>query len=127
MAEHSINSAPRQRVPTGRTSGDEEAALVNENEHSQISEKPQHPHHLYNVPDTEGMYRFWRRFTRRGKKNIGVMQSLRAFLLSSCMFPPNIPERWEMIQSMFRAKPLSPRHASCLGFALGNERRLVSR
>jgi Ca2+:H+ antiporter len=94
MAEHGTNLAPRQRVFTGRTSGDEEAAIVNEiHEHTQISEKPQHPHHHLNVPDTEGMYRFWHRFTRKGKKNIGVMQSLRAFIFSSCMFIPNPLQR----------------------------------
>jgi len=100
MAEHDPNSAPRQRIFVGRTSGDEEAALVDErrdyNQHNPpnvTSEKPSRgSHHLgIDGPDTEGLYRFWRRFTRKGKKNIGVMQSLRAIVLSSCMPLTDLP------------------------------------
>jgi hypothetical protein len=48
-------------------------------------------HHLeIAVPDTDGLYWFWRRFTRAGKKKIGVMQSLRAFVKSSCTFSVNL-------------------------------------
>lgn len=35
--------------------------------------------------------RNWARFTRKGKKNVGVVESLRAFALSNCKQPvPNV-------------------------------------
>lgn len=82
---------------TERTLGDEEAATpINENHDNNhlspttaMSEKqPRSPLYYLNIdaPDPEELYRFGRRFTRKGKKKIGVMKSLRTFALSSCMF-----------------------------------------
>jgi Ca2+:H+ antiporter len=95
MAELGDNSesAARQRVATRRTLSDEEAAIQNHDHHDHLSpvvEKPHHHHHQLHlsVPEAEleGFYRFWRRFTRHGKKKVGVVQSLRAFLFFSCIY-----------------------------------------
>lgn len=94
MADHDTGSASRRRMFNEHTSGDEESLptdyhydIKQRDSASGISEKqpvtPRHP--LYIATDPERWYRFWRRFTRHGKKKIGVMQSLRAFALSSCM------------------------------------------
>jgi Ca2+:H+ antiporter len=101
MAEH--DDTRRLTTPrcisgfTERTLGDEEAAIsTNENHDNNLlspaavmSEKqPRSPLYYLNIdaPDPEELYRFWRRFTRKGKKKVGVMKSLRTFALSSCMF-----------------------------------------
>ncbi|RDB20539.1 Vacuolar calcium ion transporter [Hypsizygus marmoreus] len=48
------------------------------------------------VPSREGLERFWTRFTRKGKKNIGVVQSFRAIVFSSWLnlFVIFIPLAW---------------------------------
>jgi hypothetical protein len=108
MAESAGDSASRQRSSifkfTGHTLNDPEAALASVNDHnngqlnpSMSEKKPRTPrtprtplqYLNINVPDTEGLVWFWRRFTRTGKKKIGVMQSLRAFLCSSCTLLSN--------------------------------------
>lgn len=39
----------------------------------------------------DGVVEFWARFTRKGKKNVGVLNSLKAILFSSCECkPPSI-------------------------------------
>jgi hypothetical protein len=84
MAERDI---PRTRTSTGLTFGDEEVDEVLLDHPSVMSEKQRNRRYRLNIqaPSIEGFYQFWRRFTRHGKKNIGVMQSLRAFALSSCI------------------------------------------
>ncbi|KAL0949129.1 hypothetical protein HGRIS_009213 [Hohenbuehelia grisea] len=46
-----------------------------------MTEKAPTRHSL--VPDTESLYRFWDRFTRKGKRKVGVMESVRNLLFSS--------------------------------------------
>jgi Ca2+:H+ antiporter len=85
------NAVPRQRTFTSRP-GDEESAIINgvppdeldrpqdRSTLNSASEKQSRRH----VVDTEGLHRFWLRFTRHGKKSIGVRESLHAIIFSSC-------------------------------------------
>ncbi|KAF8232845.1 hypothetical protein L208DRAFT_1269941 [Tricholoma matsutake] len=89
------NLAARQRLLNERTTCDEEAAMVNQNDstnqrHSStvMSEKQHRNRNLHRrttviALNTRGLKHSWRRFTRVGKKKIGVMASLRAIAFSS--------------------------------------------
>jgi len=94
------NSISRQRTFIGR-SNDEEAGIIDNiprnrsNDRSTLSSVREKPsRHL--VPDTEGLYRFWDRFTRKGRKNVGVKESLHAIVFSSWLnlFVVFIPLAW---------------------------------
>lgn len=81
-------STPRQRTFTGRP--DDEESVINgrapqgppQDRSTLDSGSEKRPRR---IADTEGLYRFWRRFNRHGKKNIGVRESLHAIVFSSCM------------------------------------------
>ncbi|TFK43268.1 hypothetical protein BDQ12DRAFT_674681 [Crucibulum laeve] len=85
-AEHPTTngSYTRQRSSNGRPV-DEEAEIGSINEHHNsdevLSEKQQQ--HRGGVPDRAGLYLFAARFMRRGKKKIGVVESLHAIAFSS--------------------------------------------
>jgi len=44
---------------------------------------------LHFEENKEELIKFWDQFTRKGKKKVGVVESLRAFLFSSCMLSLN--------------------------------------
>ncbi|KAG6866494.1 hypothetical protein C0991_003038 [Blastosporella zonata] len=92
MANHGADSTTvvRQRAFNGHPVDVEKATETRPNGlgdifaggHSQLTIGP-----LHQLEELEaGLTRFWKRFTRKGKKNVPVLASLRAIALSSCAF-----------------------------------------
>jgi len=83
----------RQRTVIVRPRDEEEAIQSSNGQHPhQVnvksptkSEKSQHM--SMHLPDKEELVHLWDRFTRKGKRNIGVVESLRAIFFSSCKSP----------------------------------------
>lgn len=78
---------------------DEEKAMGHDGEgsHTQVrspgteSQKRRRLHdlaeHLHFEENAEELQKFWDQFTRKGKRQIGVKESLHALVFSSCAFP----------------------------------------
>lgn len=125
MATFGTNSTTvaRQRTFTGHQD-DEEAAITNghrdepsldrmtlNSEREKRHQDTVQYHSL--IPNEEGLSRFWDRFTRKGKKSIGVVQSLRAIAFSSCMFLYSVIG--VVRSSIFRVKSICCFHTSGMG------------
>lgn len=103
MAAHSeANFSTRQRTVIVRPRDEEEAIQISNGQHlHQVNvkspTKSEKSHISVHIPDKKELVHLWDRFTRKGKKKIGVVQSLRAIFYSSCKsshlcvwFPPNV-------------------------------------
>jgi hypothetical protein len=77
-----------ERPSTEETQVLDETLESEDNYSCVISERQRKRRYHLNIhrPSADAFYQAWRRFTRHGKPNIGVMQSLRAFAFSSCMY-----------------------------------------
>jgi Ca2+:H+ antiporter len=74
-----LHLRPNAHQPAQQSSFDESSSI----DRPESFGDPPHPHRGIRVPDVQGVYRFWDRFRGKGRKRIGVVQSIKNIILCS--------------------------------------------